>query len=181
MKLVPFAFVVILFSAVHAQGQRKFTVDFGLGYAGAKEEMGGLIFIEPTYRLKENFSLGLQLEYVLMGGTNASDPSTNRISFSLSGQYYFGQTKLRLFVGAGFGIYFLSNDLLAPGFQAVKSFGYYPRIGFDYGQFTFEVDYNIISNKMPEEVTVLGVPIGSTAARDAHYFSIKAGYIFGKD
>src|ERR1043165_2449844 len=109
------AMLVSTFS--YAQEYKKFKVGLGLGYAMASGSGsgGGLLFtLEPAYRLKDNFSIGLRMESALI--TRGFSQSVQGVSlgvasvgsYTLNGQYYFGTTSFRPFVGAGFGTYSLA-------------------------------------------------------------------------
>lgn len=170
--------MLLVSCAAFGQEPSRFHVGAGLGYAHADQRNGGSIYVEPTFAMGDNFLTGLQLEYAMIGSSRAGDPSSGIISFSANGRYYLNQNRLRPFVGAGMGVYYLSNDILAPGFQSVSSFGFYPRLGFDIGHLAVVLDYNFVSRQMPAAVTVFGVPVGSTEQKDANYVGLKLGYVF---
>jgi len=163
-----------------AQDFPRFQCGVGLGYARASQRDGVALFIEPVYRIKENLAAGLQFEYAMIGAKHAGEQAASIISFSLNGKYYFSKHRFRPFMGAGAGTYSLSTDILAPGFHSIRSFGWYPRLGFEYGHLSLTMDYHFISDQLPEELTILGIPVGTTTARDANYFGIKLGYLFGR-
>ena len=109
-----------------------FGVGFGLG-SGTANEGGGatLISIEPSYRIRPQVALGLKIEGVLPAGSSNLQGAT----FTLNGQYYLSAAKLRPFLGAGLGVYAFGDP----------QFGFYPRAGLAFGQFSLTADYNIIS------------------------------------
>src|SRR5580765_7267838 len=84
-----------------SQAPRPLQVEIGSGWAlpqGKHAKPGPLFYLEPTYRLSNNFTLGLRTEYVMMQrGTNevysyASPFNSSRRgggSVTLSGQYFF--------------------------------------------------------------------------------------------
>lgn len=85
--------------------------------------------------------------------TGASIDVAGITSYTLNGQYYFGEGSFRPFVGAGLGIYslsvittkFTSQGVTPSGTIASESsFGFYPRVGFDYGHFNISIDYNLV-------------------------------------
>ncbi len=156
--------VLVAASASYAQEFKKFRVGLGLGYAMASGEgsSGGvLVTIEPSYRLKDNLSIGLRMESaIITRGFSLAIPSSASIdvaaigSYTINGQYYLGEgSSFRPFVGAGLGIYSLgaitasstTNSVTTKTtFAAESQFGFYPRIGFDYGHFNLALDYNFV-------------------------------------
>jgi len=170
---------LLISSTAMAQEFNKFQVGAGLGYAQTTQRKGVTVYVEPRYRFVECVAVFAKLETATMASIQTSDPAATIISFSLGGQYYFGRNKFRPFAGAGIGSYYLSSDFLAGGFQSINSFGYYPRVGFDYGQLNITFDYNIITEKIPETTTILGLPAGTTTQREANHFCLKIGYFFG--
>ena len=124
---------------------KEFKMGLGIGYgAGSSGSDGILLSIEPGYHLLDNFSIGLKLE---------KWQSIN--SYTINGQYYFGSgNKFRPFVGAGLGIFnspfgFTSYNCGANCFSGIftgfgTKFGFYPRVGFDFGKFNMALDYSQI-------------------------------------
>jgi hypothetical protein len=182
-KVTLLAFCVVVAGlAANAQDFKKFKVGLGLGYAlaGGEGAKGGvLVYAEPAYRVKDNFSIGLRLESAIITRGFSEDIGSIDLdvagigSYTLNGQYYFNNNSFRPFVGAGFGLYSLAAiefDVAGQGAQtAVDSgskFGFYPRVGFDYGHFNMTLDYNLIPASEVEggdgefKNSYLGVRIG---------------------
>jgi opacity protein-like surface antigen len=182
--------VLVAASASYAQELKKFRVGLGLGYAsaGGNGSSGGiLIAVEPSYRIQDNLSLGLRMESALITrGFSGTVPAGAVIdvaaigSYTLNGQYYFGgESPFRPFVGAGLGIYSLaaittkvtSGGVTGTGTIASESsFGFYPRVGFDYGHFNISIDYNLVP---ATKIT------GSSESFTNNYFGIRIGAYFG--
>lgn len=144
--------------AAHAQEFKKFKVGVGLGYAMAsgKGAKGGVLAtVEPAYRISDIIQVGLRMESaaIIRGGAEdyGVDLDVAAIgSYTLNGQYYFSNESFRPFVGAGLGIFSLaaikvdeSGDVGEIAASSSK-LGFYPRVGFDAGHFTFCLDYNLI-------------------------------------
>jgi len=172
----------------HAQEYKKFKVGLGLGYAMASGtgSSGGVLFtLEPAYRLQDNFSVGLRMESAVIvrgfsqGTTSASISAAAIGSYTLNGQYYFGSTTFRPFVGAGVGIFKLAavSETVSSGgsgsgsidIAAESKIGFYPRVGFDYRHFNMAIDYNIIP----------ATTAGSGNDLKNSYIGIRVGAFFG--
>ena len=173
----------------YAREFKPFKVGIGIGYAvpGAGEGAGGgfLAYLEPAYRATDQVAVGLRLEGAFMvrgvEGVNDQDvkgDASSVASYSLNSQYYFNNSNVRPFVGAGFGLFSLAaakfntasgND---PGLNDVGAetrFGFYPRIGLDAGHFNLVLDYNVIP---PTDV-----PGGGEVKNS--YLGIRAGISIG--
>ena len=154
---------LMLTYVVNAQTYNKFKLGFGTGLAVGKDRIspmrpnkGFLITLEPAYRINDNLAVGLRMEVVSY--VHSADSIQGNSSITINGQYYFNTRQLRLFIGAGLGIYIKSQG----------AFGFYPRIGFDYKHFTMAFEYNFI-------------PAGYTSATSgSYYFGVKiGGFFFG--
>lgn len=157
LSVIFFGFVVILNTSM-AQEFRKFRVLVGAGYASGSGYMSAGVFgtVEPGYRLSDNILAGIRGEWAVIarGGRDgwAVDIEASRIR-SLTGNvmYQFASEVIRPFAGIGWGVYQLSSieykvDRSGPvqlSGADLKS-GFYPRVGFDLGHFSFSADYNII-------------------------------------
>lgn len=144
--------------AAHAQEFKKFKVGVGVGYAMAsgKGAKGGVIAtVEPAYRISDIIQVGLRWESaaIVRGASEdvGMDLDVAAIgSYSLNGQYYFGNEGFRPFVGAGLGLFSLAAVKIDGSGDAgviaasENKFGFYPRVGFDAGHFTLSLDYNLI-------------------------------------
>jgi opacity protein-like surface antigen len=180
---------LVAVSSSYAQEYKKFRVGLGLGYAmaGGNGSSGGiLIALEPSYRIQDNLSVGLRMESaIITRGFSATVPVGSSIdvagigSYTLNGQYYFGEGSFRPFVGAGLGIYTLaaittkssSGGVTVTGTIAAESkFGFYPRVGFDYGHFNLSLDYNLVPST---------AVVGSSDSFTNNYLGIRIGAYFG--
>lgn len=190
MKKIIHALVLALCASTfaYAQDYKPFKVGVGLGYAMASGDGsgGGILFsLEPAYRLQDNLSIGLRMESALItrgfsvpiSSAGASVSVAGISSYTLTGQYYFGASDFRPFLGAGLGMYSLAAVSISAGgvsgtaAAAESKFGFYPRAGFDLGHFNVTLDYNLIP-----ATTVAGV--GDVTVKNS-YFGIRVGAFFG--
>ncbi|HTH55477.1 MAG TPA: outer membrane beta-barrel protein [Cyclobacteriaceae bacterium] len=181
------AFAMLASTVSFAQEYKKFKVGVGLGYAMASGSgsSGGVLFaIEPAYRLKDNISIGIKLEdAVIVRGfsqstTSASLSAAALASSTFNGQYYFGSTSFRPFVGLGCGLYQLASvsesvssggSTVTIGAAAETKLGFYPRIGFDNRHFNVTIDYNIIPS----------TDLGGGNNLNNSYIGFRVGAFFG--
>ncbi|MBS1486789.1 MAG: outer membrane beta-barrel protein [Bacteroidetes bacterium] len=175
---------LLLSVASQAQEYKKFKVGIGAGGAAIHSAGGSAFFIEPAYRLNDNIAVGFKMEALfVLGGTNIPAYIGSQ---SINAQYYFSGRTLHPFVGAGAGIYNMNNkDLFLCDCSSnyeKNIVGFYPRVGFDYGHLTFNIEYNfmppvknvsgsIIPNSGPGAVTVKMI--------NANYMAAKVGLSVG--
>lgn len=162
-KIILLAAFAFAFSASEAQDYKKFKVGIGVGYGVPNEGSGGVIlYLEPMYRISDQLAAGLRIESAaFLGKPISGTPYTTSAygvgSYTLNGQYYFSNNNFRPFVGAGFGMYTLAAASADIGGTSVSLnasstvFGFYPRVGFDFGHFNLSIDYNLIPS---QETTV---------------------------
>jgi Outer membrane protein beta-barrel domain len=191
--------------AVQAQDYKPVKVGIGLGYAspGGDGAKGGVLFyLEPAYRVTDQIAVGLRLESAITArGTSISATSTSSSvdldvaatgSYTVNGQYYFSNNTFRPFAGLGFGLYSLAavKASTSTGTSGTSSsstisasaskFGFYPRIGFDAGHFTMQLEYNIIPSTKSEITISTGTATTlATSESKNNYLGIKAGFFFG--
>ena len=160
-KLSIFLFVFFMIStSINCQQYNKFKLGLGTGYAGGEgtgmnEAGGGALFtIEPAYRLSDDLAIGLRLETAVFGEDSSGFIHFPEVisSITINGQYYFSSKQFRPFVGIGLGIYFPDE---------LSTFGFYPRLGFDFGHFTFALEYNYASS-----------------SSNPYYFGVRVGGFF---
>lgn len=170
MKKITSVLCFVLFAAVavNAQEYKKFRVGVGLGYAkaGGNGGGGGVLFaVEPGYRINDQILANFRWESaaVVRGTVNdtGADFDVAGIgSYTLNGQYFFGTTGFKPFVGVGLGMFSLAavtveasgSGSAGAGAASETKFGFYPRLGFDAGHFTFCIDYNFIPNTKADAV-----------------------------
>jgi outer membrane protein W len=158
----------------------KFRVGIGFGFSptwsyGESSSSSNqiLAYLEPSYQVKNNISVGVRLETKLIQSS---------YSYSVNSQYYFSNKQFRPFAGLGFGFYkgnfstsfpWLSNDP-----KSETNFGFYPRVGFDYGHFSFIMDYNLVP---PSTVTTYDANQQSSfvTTNQNSYLGVKFGVFFG--
>lgn len=145
---------VMMFVGVStAQEYKPFKLGLGLGYAKPGDGGGGILFdFEPAYRINDAIAVGLRIESAVMAKVSpdgSEAKASGNVSYTLNGQYYLGNSKVRPYVGLGFGIFSLasvaSETAGSSEIAAGSEFGFYPRIGLDIGHFNINLDYNIIS------------------------------------
>ena len=162
MKRISTVLLLVLVTAAGsiAQEFKAFRVGTGLGYAMAsgKGAKGGVLWaLEPGYRVNDQILANFRIEGAVIGRGYADETSASVDvaalgSYSLNGQYYFNNNNFRPFVGVGVGLFSLaavSVDANQGGgsTQAVAAsnkVGFYPRLGFDAGHFTLNLDWNKI-------------------------------------
>ncbi len=190
----------MLFTA-NAQDYKNFRVGLGLGYAspGGEGAKGGvLLYLEPSYRVNDQIAVGLRLETAAMargvafsgtGTTATSDAEVSaNASYTINGQYYFSNGTFRPFAGLGFGIYSLASvsasvtggsggsSSTVEASASTSEFGFYPRLGFDAGHFTMQVEYNLIP--ATESLVVSGTSTFTSEAKNS-YLGVKLGFFIG--
>jgi hypothetical protein len=188
--------------ALQAQEFKKFRVGLAAGYAvdthQESENKGVIISLEPSYRIKENVSVGLRLETTILNTVendiyNLSDMYFSGVhSYGLTGQYYFkSHGMVRPFVGFGVGGYSpakaggksLQGDMyiISKTISAGKRIGFNPRVGLDVRHFSLFVEYNFGSTSIQK----LGYTYADGSSQNFereisnNYFGIKAGFFFG--
>ena len=188
------AFVLMVLVAVFStdsfsQDFKKFKVGIGLGYGVPSEGSGGiLLYLEPMYRIQDQLSVGLRIESAAflgkpISGTPYITSAFGVGSYTVNGQYYFGNSTFRPFVGAGLGMYILaaaSTDIAGTSVNiqaAATVFGFYPRVGFDLGHFNFSIDYNLIPQQSTD-ITIGGLGTTQTTSNYS-YIGIRIGGSFG--
>ncbi|HEX8040612.1 MAG TPA: outer membrane beta-barrel protein [Chryseosolibacter sp.] len=168
--------IAITAAAAVAQEYKAFRVGIGLGYANAsgKGAKGGVLWsLEPGYRVNDQILANLRIEGAVIGRGYADETSASVDvaalgSYTLNGQYYFNNNSFRPFVGVGFGMYSLAAVSMTAGTSggssqavaAANKIGFYPRVGFDAGHFTLNLDYNIVPETAGIKNSYLGIRIG---------------------
>lgn len=153
--------IVLLFSIAiiiiaNAQNYKKFRVGLGTGTtlsfnSGYGYEPGILFTIEPAYHLSGELYIGLRFEEAITDLESVDLESGSIYSGSVNFQYYLNTNKLRPFLGGGFGLY--NSAILFPG--GITNFGFYPRIGFDLGDFSLTIDNNFIPTSTRQGKTMI--------------------------
>lgn len=206
LLLLAFAVTASLVASAQSTDYKPFRVGLGLGYASPQGDgaKGGVLFyLEPSYRISDAIALGFRLEtaimlrgttYVTAGSTSTASGSVSASgSYTVNGQYYFSNNGFRPFVGAGLGLYSLAsasftatnsgNNSSSSSSDAVSGgtkFGFYPRIGFDAGHFTMNIEYNIIGKSANSfSYTSNGVPTAGKSETKNNYLGIKVGFFLG--
>lgn len=178
MKKISTVLMLIAFTAAAAVAQeyKAFRVGLGLGYANAsgKGAKGGVLWtLEPGYRVNDQILANLRIEGAVIGRGYADETSASIDvaalgSYTINGQYYFNNNSLRPFVGVGLGMYSLAAVSVSANqtggsseaVAAANKIGFYPRVGFDAGHFTLNLDYNIVPETSGIKNSYLGIRIG---------------------
>lgn len=199
MKKIAFS-ILFLTSVVLGKAQvespfKPFKVDLSLGYAmpGGEGAKGGVLFaLEPKYEVIPNLSLGLRMEIaVMVRGTVDQTGSATKVdakaagSYLVTGDYYFSQSKIRPFAGAGLGIYKLAaasatsdgTTTTTTSASAGSKFGEMIRAGVELSHFRVGLEYNIVPSTKVETVNSSGVH--STTSTKNGYLGIKVGFVIG--
>ncbi len=164
------AVLVAGMASVNAQSDnyKAFKVDVGGLYAipsgdGAKAGVG--FYIEPKYNMTDNIALGLKMEWAMMGSEDVMGQSVDVSAlgtYQVTGDYYFGDSKVRPFVGLGAGIYSLGTvevgGVELDGDSGSK-FGFAPRAGLLLGHFRLGLEYNVITG-LDESNNYLSFKVG---------------------
>ncbi len=170
-----------------AQNYKPFKLGLGIGYTMPGDGGGGILLdIEPAYRINDAIAVGLRIESAAMvkniesnGNTIEGKLSAN-LSYTINGQYYFIDAKVRPYAGLGLGIFTIasfSSDASSLSGGGGSEFGFYPRIGVDIRHFNINLDYNIIS--ATGGTTVDGASTYKTKIKNS-YLGIRVGaFIFG--
>ncbi len=199
-------FALVSTAAVHAQDYKPFRVGLGLGFAspaGDGAKGGVLFYLEPSYRVTDAIAVGLKAEAAVMfRGTTITQSGQSYAgsgtvsgsgSYTLNGIYYFTNTGFRPYAGVGFGIYSLAsasvsfagngNTQTSSQTDAVSGgtkFGFYPRVGFDAGHFTFNIEYNIVPKSTNSfQVDNNGTITTATSETKNNYLGIRIGFFIG--
>ena len=193
MKKISTVLVLVLFTAVavHAQEFKKFRVGTGLGYAmpGGSGAGGGILWaLEPGYRVNDQILAQLRIEGALIvrgtvDETSASFDIAGISSYTVNGQYYLMDGNFRPYVGLGIGMFSIAAASVSGSSSgggvsetAGTKFGFYPRLGFDAGHFTLNLDYNFVPNT--EAVITSGTTSTTTEFKNS-YIGIRVGGYFG--
>lgn len=171
--LYTLAIVFVLSFSAKAQSENyhAFKVDLALGYAqptGDGVKSGVSLSLEPKYNINDQIAIGLKLETSLLSAlTNTQNGTYSAAavgSYVLTGDYYFLESMVRPFLGAGIGFFNQSSVAVvgnSPSSATIggTSFGFAPKGGFQIGHFRLVGEYNLV--------------------KDLNFFTIKAGITFG--
>jgi hypothetical protein len=159
MKKLILLFVLLgtaLLSRAQSPDYRSFKFDIGLGYAlpsdGSGTQAGAAFTLQPTYRLTDDFAIGLRVEAAAIGYKN-SETDNVKVSALASAcptaEYYLSDNYFRPFVGVGLGLFDqesvggnTSNGNGVTVSARTTGFGAFPEIGFEVGHFRMSAEYN---------------------------------------
>lgn len=191
MKRCVYALFMLLTVSATAQEYKPFKVNVSIGIAkplGAGVSGGALLSLEPKYGITDNIDLGLRLEsafvargIVVNGNTTTSDVGAFS-SYLLTGNYLFGTSNVRPFLGLGLGAFVVSaagTVVVTNGttnqdvnFVSDTKFGGMIRGGVKAGHFVAAVEYNAA----PTTSNRLG---NATISSENAYLGIKVGFDIG--
>lgn len=186
-------FALSLMQNVIAQDDKKFNFGVSFGYVSTTDNAdGAVIHLEPGYVLNERLSVGMRIEWALMGkvieGLETSvDGGDKSVTFNAT--TYFPGDRFRFFAGVGLGVYHIARVAHpVAGFGTVDSklfMGGYPRVGIQYGRFNLMAEYNIVprsrENLFVEELSLFRAPFSREVEINNSYFALKASIIIGRD
>ncbi len=167
-------FALLLSSGVsqaQSRGYRPFKFDITTGYSrlsDAGDLSGGFNFsLEPKFNITDQIAAGLKVEFAFLGlATSGSETLLAATQGTqLTGEYYFGESTVRPYVGLGLGVfknyifYSDSDTDESEVYTGDSQFGFSPRAGLQIGHFRLGAEYNLV--------------------KDANYFSVKIGATIG--
>ncbi|MFW5700817.1 MAG: hypothetical protein ACOCWM_03925 [Cyclobacteriaceae bacterium] len=174
-------FITLTVANAQSENYKAFKVDLGALYGIGTDESysaGIGFYLEPKYNVTDNIAVGLKWETAIIGGADALGESVSISaigSYLITGDYYFGDSRVRPFAGLGTGLYALGavdfdidsgNGSVDGSVDYGTKFGFAPRVGVLLGHFRLAAEYNIIT----------GIEEG-LASRN--YIAIKAGFEIG--
>lgn len=150
---------------------------------------GGVLFaIEPKYGLNDNVDLGLRMEWAVVarGVVSNNNTVTGDVgafgSYLLTGNYLFGSSNTRPFIGLGAGVYSVASagtitviDGQSPkdvNLAAETKFGGMIRAGLKTGHFVIAAEYNAVP-------TTTNKLTNTTIDSKNAYLGIKLGFDIG--
>lgn len=156
----------------HAQQEdrifKSFRVDAAMSYVKPERLANRYAFgfsLEPRYGITDNFWAGLRLESaILIQSTPQYNDDYQALGiFSALPTFdysYVANERFRPFIGIGAGPYFYRQ--FYDGIDAkeeektIRTFGFCPRIGFDYNTFRLSLEYN----RLPQNGTYTAIKMG---------------------
>lgn len=180
LLLLSAIFFVAFSATLKAQNDlqfKPFKVDVSIGLAlpvgGTGGKTDALFVIEPKYAVIPQLSVGLRIEAAatlsgvdLNTGYYNNDASAKAsASYLATGDYYFTNSNLRPFAGAGLGLYHTAgvdinsnNSVIAEGYK----FGGMARAGAEFRHLRFGIEYNFVPKTT--------VPESSSGANDSYTY-----------
>ena len=179
-------FVTSAFTQEFIKLRAEFGFGYGLNYPVYQEHesnIAPLAYFAPSYRLNDKMVVGFKMEVALTRDITIG-------SYGPNVQYYFSNKSFRPFAGAGIGLYHQKLSILdisppypnTGAFSANEetSFGFYPRVGFDYRHITLTIDYNIVAtSKALIQDNSLAPPNTINGHLENNYLGLKLGIFIG--
>jgi hypothetical protein len=128
-----------------AQYGKRFHLAVGAGFNTSTDLMpyGYLIYLEPSYRVNENLSIGVRTESL-----SRKDSYVDVMgSYTAFVKYYITREEPRFAAGMGWGLYTPNQSLLIPSSikdKYITLSGFHPRIGWEAEHFELILEYNIL-------------------------------------
>lgn len=166
---------------------KRFKGEVSLGNArpiGSNFEPGSLIALEPKYAVREQLSVGLRMEALVVdrfidyGGGIFSHENKMVVSFPATADYYFTNNyHFRPFLGIGAGLYGIGID----GYEFELKFGALARAGAELNHFRLAVEYNLVpaSNINTYTFDMMGNQVITIEKLTNNYIGLKLGFCFG--
>lgn len=211
MKKIVLLFCVVLVGTIlHAQDFRKIKVGLNVGYVEPQGGGAGFGFaLEPGFRITDKLAVNARFEGTVFTRDLESDQNVEKINIGVGGigsytanvQYYFLDGPFRPYVAFGLGYYTPAEVKLTTSVSAAgassgteqtiapnAAFGFYPRVGFDFGHLNLMIDYNIVGDSEASISTLKTEDINGTTTTttvnqkttfENSYLSVKLGFTIG--
>jgi len=164
-KITLFAAAILLVISANAQIKL-------IGGVGLAMPMGDFADVAKTgiginiggkYMLNEKMAVGANFGYFKMG-EKVDGMKISLMPIMGSFTYYFGNDKMKPYVGADLGFYSVKVDIEGLGDNSETDFGFAPTVGIEYGindKFSLDVNakYNYI-NSDPDAQSFIGINVG---------------------
>jgi len=176
---------VLAFSQIGMAQDYFFRNDVTLGgaFTLGKMKSGGIsVASEPKFFFNENIAVGARLEAdILFGGKvlGASEEisvgMSSRVAILGKGEYYFGESNTKPYVGLNLGYYTQAN-IGATGsggasVSASRGFGGAPEVGIAFGGFRLSAMYHMVPGK-----DIVNVSVGDAVEIGRSYFVVQLSF-----
>lgn len=177
------------------KGMLKLSVEPGILLFSASDNLGLLLNVEPKFKFSEKSFIGLRVGMVLNSQKFFNQDSDQFyigeqfdhgvISFMPTFDYYFNENKYKPYLGAGFGVYIMSDIDVAQininppegivQVGVVNQLGFLCRGGFESKNLRIGLEYNFVRKA---DIKLRNGQLVGTV--DNSYFGISMGYVFGE-
>jgi len=159
---------------VYSQDYNRVRLTAGVGLAP-------LVFIEPSFRINDQFSVGVKWEKNYPSFFVLED----RASWAITSQWYFTKEEsIRPFIGLGIGYYYFGEFLSPNSYTCDMIYnksqtGFFPRIGFDTRRLTVALDLNLIGSISYIQRCFSSGRKPIEQSETKNYLTVKAGFSIG--